>query len=216
MGKLEGCLVSTIEIEVENKDGKLLIRRKMRSKSFVANFLRIINLYMKTASLPSPSSAYGTAFSAGVRNLSNTAINTVVLSNYSNYPAAVLFIAAPASENAYGIKVGSGTSTPTANDYNLVAPISHGTGSGQLVHGGVSVEDVIIDGNTTYFRIIRTFSNSSGGSVTVNEIGLIMRTLANFPNTWDNVLLARDVLSSPVEVPDGATLTVRYILSVTT
>jgi hypothetical protein len=216
MGKLEGCLVSTVEIEVKDKDGKLLSKRKMRSKSFVANFLRVINLYAKTQGLPSYSTLYASAFSAGVKNHSGTSVNTVIISSYSDKPAPILFVAAPSSEPNYGIRVGSGTTTPTPNDYNLASPIAHGTGSGQLVYGAVTVEDVLINGNTISFRIIRTFSNSSGATVTVNEIGLSMRTLVGLWNAWDYVLLARDVLSSSVDVPDGATLTVRYILSVTT
>jgi len=216
MGKLEGCLVGTVEIELKDKDGKIILKKKFRSKSFVANFLRIINLYMKTQGLTSYSTLYATAFSAGVKNHSGTAVNTVIASAYSDKPAPILFVAAPSSEANYGIRVGSGSSTPTPTDYNLASPIAHGTGSGQLVYGSVSVEDVIIDGNTVYFRIIRTFSNSSGATVTVREIGLSMRTWVALWNTWDYVLLARDVLSSSVDVPNGATLTVRYILSTTT
>jgi hypothetical protein len=59
------------------------------------------------------------------------------------------------------------------------------------------------------FRVVRGFTNGSGGTITVKEIGLV---IANQKEglTLYNFLMARDVLGSPQDVPDGSTLTIRY------
>jgi hypothetical protein len=149
-------------------------------------------------------------------NHSNTAIGypDVAISGSDN--AFHLNVNATASSDAYGVRVGSGSTSPTPSDYNLATLISNGSGSGQLQYGATTVEAVTINGQTTSFRVIRTFSNSSGSTVTVREIGLSAKILVSTAPSFDYVLIARDVLGSAVDVPNGSTLTVRYILSTTT
>jgi hypothetical protein len=114
-----------------------------------------------------------------------------------------------------GIIVGTSDTSNNLTTYALGGKISHGTGSGQLVYGAESIEDVTNpSGNDLQFRITRTFTNNSGVTVTVKEVGLLIKK-------WDtsltsrSFLAARDVLPSAVDVPDGATLTIRYVVKIT-
>jgi hypothetical protein len=120
----------------------------------------------------------------------------------------------PSASSEYGLVVGSGTASNTVGTYALQSLISHGTGSGQLSYGSHTFEDLVVSGSTIYFRIIRTFTNNSGASITVNEIGLYAR-VQDSGGTARIFCIARDVLSTGVTVDNGKTLTVRYILSVT-
>jgi hypothetical protein len=60
----------------------------------------------------------------------------------------------------------------------------------------------------------RTFTNNSGATITVKEVGLLVKKQdsTGVSRSW---LAARDVLPSPVDVPDGATLTIRYVVKIT-
>jgi hypothetical protein len=65
---------------------------------------------------------------------------------------------------------------------------------------------------TWLFRVVRSFTNASGAAITVYEVGLIVA----LPRDWSYYacfLLARDVISGGINVPDGATLTLRYVIS---
>jgi hypothetical protein len=63
--------------------------------------------------------------------------------------------------------------------------------------------------------LIRTFTNSSGSAITVSEIGLSVRIKAAYMDTWAYILIARDLASPPISVPNGSTLTLRYLLNTT-
>jgi len=105
--------------------------------------------------------------------------------------------------------VGTGTTSVTRDDYTLEAQIPHGFGDNQLVYGEVTVEDVDGSPPDSIWRVLRTFTNESDATITVTEIGLIALVQGQ------PVLIARDVLDTPQDVPVFATLTVRYVFTVT-
>lgn len=111
----------------------------------------------------------------------------------------------------YGTVVGTGTNAVTMTDYELQTLIAHGTGAGQLQYGAVTFGSPTTDGKSRYFEFERTFTNGSGDSITVNEIGLhIYPTSVSY-----YFLFLRDVLPSGVVVADTQVLTVKYRVSVT-
>jgi hypothetical protein len=216
MKRLEGCLVGEVEVELRDRNGKIIYKKRFRSKSFVSNFLKILRTISYGYTGATSATMYFTSYSAGIKDHSGNDVLFPIFAENKTDPSYFFNLNAPASDANYGIRVGSGSTSPTADDYNLANPIAHGTGSGQLVYGATTIETVVVEGSSrTYFRIIRTFSNSSGATVTVREIGLSVKWSRPTVGYY-YALLARDVLSSAVDVPDGATLTVRYILSTTT
>jgi hypothetical protein len=74
---------------------------------------------------------------------------------------------------------------------------------------GTSTVEALTKDTTWQFRVVRTFTNNSGATITVREVGLFIQV--NTPTK--QVMLARDVITSPINVPAGSTLTMRYIIS---
>lgn len=121
------------------------------------------------------------------------------------------YVMAGAGVDAFGIQVGTGTTAPSNTDYSLESKITSGTGAGQLEYGSQQITDPAIIGEYVDLLLTRDFTNSSGGTVTVNEIGVAIR-VADSGGTWRYFLILRDVLSTPKDVLNGETLTVQYKL----
>ncbi len=117
----------------------------------------------------------------------------------------------PAGNTNYGIVAGTGINTVTMTDYALQTLIAHGTGAGQLSYGAVSFGNPTTSGKTRYFEFQRALTNSSGGSITVNEIGVYI-----YPTSQAYYYMyLRDVLGSGVQVDNGKVLTIKYRVTVT-
>jgi len=226
--KKEANLTVEYEIEVRDRDGKLIDTRKGKprillkseSKSLLKNFalaLRLIFMGKHGESITgnvtgqdgNPATFYGSAY--GYYNSTNWC------------EATVFSINADDDDDSYGIVVGQGTTPPTPDDYTMQSKIAHGTGSGQLDYGPHTFLDVVVNDNESSFKVSRVFTNNSGAVVNVQELGIIVYQYIYFrvSNTIKasneiKFLILRDVLGSPVSVPDGATLTVRYTFKVST
>jgi hypothetical protein len=198
---------AVIEYEIRDKNGKLLSKGKLPAKSWVGN---VIGILSGMISLWSGGS--GGSYFTSRSDLVDTsgAARPFTLGSYTS--SVTLGGCAPAGEATAGIVLGTSDTPVTLSQYNLQAPISHGTGSGQLSYGATTVES-LVKNTTWYFRVIRTFTNNSGASITVKEMGLIVRLGYGAGSFYFNAMLARDVLSTPVTIPNGSTLTVRYIIS---
>ena len=136
-------------------------------------------------------------------------------------------LTAPSGNSSYGIVVGSGASagsTPSPTQFKLVAQIPQGTSSGQIEYGAVSLTKPAASGQITQFTISRSFTNVSGSTINVTEIGLIVYvtgfnmigTTSGTTVSSDYFLIAYDIPSSAISVQNGQTLTITYTFSVTT
>jgi hypothetical protein len=198
---------AVIEYEVRDKNGKLLSKGKLPAKSWVGNIVGLLSSIMGVwGSLTGHYSADGRS------DLLDTGNNArpVVLGGINT----TLYVGgcAPAGETSAGILVGTSDMPVSIGQFNLQSTISHGTGANQLSYGATTVE-ALTKNTTWYFRVVRTFTNYSGASITVREIGLFVRLGLVVSPYYFSCMLARDVLSAPVTVPNGSTLTVRYIIS---
>jgi len=188
-----------IELEINDKDGRTIEKRTIEGHSWVVQFLKFIRGLF---------SGYIGQTTESIKATDGLEYNFP----YSNIELTTPlgYVKAGEGWDVYGIVVGTGTTPVDELDYKLESQIEHGTGSGQLYYGNTSVESISYD--TFSFRIIRTFTNESGASIQVNEIGLIMDWQIQ-DGSHHYALLARDVLDTPANVGDGQTLTVRYIIS---
>jgi len=209
MRKKEGLTLSLeYEVEVRDKSGKLISRQHGKSHSWLKQFIQMIMAEWQ--------------FASGGGNPPAVTINDETGTGRSMPPAysgtfnsCAWAINAPANSSEYGVKVGGGDTPNSLLTYALASPISHGTGLGQLVYGAHTIESVINpSGGDLTFRVTRVFTNNSGASVTVKEIGI---TTKRYDQTSTNrtFLFIRDVLPSPTSVPDGASLTIRYTVKIT-
>lgn len=194
------------EVFVRDKDGKVLSRSKGICRSWVANFLRWVNGWFTTGVI----AGYGDVYT--MNDIGNTGRTMPYTSTgyqgiNGRWRGAVGIV-------DVGIVVGTGTTPTTINDVALGTRIAHGAGGGQLVYNAQTSEALVVSAPNATVRHTRTFTNNSGASITVNEIGWYI-------GAWDSTSTERffcmvhDLLASPQAIPNGATLTVRYTVSVT-
>jgi hypothetical protein len=202
MGKGKNINVNVqVETEIRSKDGKLIKKSKQEAHSLLKNFACFLYALFGATSITRQNTGGGSGTFYGSRTPGISGENSPMKCN------------APSGTDAFGIQVGTSNTTVTRDDYRLGSKISHGSSAGQLAYGSMTVETVDGTPPASRFRLIRVFSNNTSDTITVREIGLVIR------NQWADVLtdflIARDVLTTPQDVPASATLTVRYIFEVT-
>jgi len=218
LAQAKGVMQAHIEVEVRNRYGRLITKRRVRSHSFVKNLLAMLRRFWITQ--VNNTAVFGDTIDISpTEPLDTSGVARGVTYGYVTGAGGIpsrytMRMDAQVGEVDSGIRVGTGTDTPTVNDVQLGIPILHGSGAGELSHGAVTLDSLQVAGGTVSLKIIRTFTNNSGSSIDVKEIGLHLKCLIALA-THATIMIARDVLGSPVTVPNGATLTVRYILSTT-
>jgi hypothetical protein len=198
------------EIEVKDKTGKLLKRYETPAKSWLKQFITILKGEFATRH----GTTVGNA-NASVTDETGTARSYPLASSSGYGTVCNLSTLGDTGDVSQGIIVGTSDTPNVLGTYALGGKIAHGTSSGQLVYNPETVEDVTNpSGNDLQFRLTRTFTNNSGATITVKEVGLLVKKwdASSTSRSW---LVARDVLPSPVDVPDGATLTIRYVVKIT-
>lgn len=205
-------------VEKFNADGQLLDSWKKSSKSFVLNFIKILYRAM----------SQDVGDDANMLSVFDITNNPQIASHYTNlfYCAGVSgksrqWIKSWYHQYVYGeylgIVVGTGSTAVSPGQTKLVTPIAHGTGAGELEYFGMLVmdeSDFNVDAGVdeAYFEIERIFRNASGGSITIEEIGI--NTLAIAPGVVSNLVfcILRDV--DTIEVADGEYLKIKYRIKV--
>jgi len=190
---MKGLMKVKVEIEVKDKNGNVKEKRTFQSKSWVKNWIYMLNM----------------CFMYGDVTLKNVNGDDVTYRG-----AGVVFDArAGEGDDTKGIVVGSSGVEWDKEQYNLQSKISNGNLSGQLLYGGETIENVVDDPSKPYFRIVRTFTNESGETVTIRELGVVVR---NAYDTTENLfLILRDIPVYPINVDDGYSVTIRYMFTVT-
>jgi len=196
-------LRAEIIIERYDRKGQLLEKIKQKSRSFLKQFIQLIEVQANQASK--------TITDIGGTDRTVGQLDT----NLFCTPGGGHGYVDPAQRNVQveniGVVVGSGTTAVTPTDTKLETKIAHGTGSGQLVHLGCGLKPVVISGSDAYIDLVRFFENQSGGNVTVNEVGIYA---IGASSQW-GFCICRDVLASSITVADGQLLKVRYRIKVT-
>jgi len=179
-----------------DKRGKLVKERRFKSKSFLLNYAKMM----------------GAIF--GLRS------DTFVLDDgtkatqygYSDEWKFRCQMKTGAGIENIGIVIGRGTTPVSVEDYCLADKITHGTGVGQMNYGSCDVSAIGYTPNWSRVIVSRTFTNLSGASIDVNEIGSYLYTRSKVGGVDREVrfLCLRDVLPTTDTVPDGYTYTVSY------
>ena len=109
------------------------------------------------------------------------------------------------SDNTLYLKVGTGTTTPTGNDYELAT-----------VNTDISCDAVVAGVSANYTKTYTaTFSNPTSSDIVVTEVGLYGRVVyLHFGSPgYIDCLFDRTVLSTPITIPAGESKTITYELS---
>jgi len=104
------------------------------------------------------------------------------------------------------IQIGQSDYAFSPSQYSLISPIA----TFDVSSSGVSVSDNGITITATF-----TSSWTASSDVTVREVGLILKVCTFGTNSYSNVLLARDVLSTPVSLASGDVISISYQVSFT-
>ncbi len=134
---------------------------------------------------------------------SNCPIGAGALRYVWNTTVNALSTLATTSTNGLGyIVLGNGTTEPTPEDYRLESQITT----------NLSCDSVSVSRNTTVKTYTATFSNSGTSDITVTEVGYVSRIIYKYSN-YDDFLMDRTVLDTPITIPAGESRTVTYELS---
>jgi hypothetical protein len=175
--------------------------RRQLSRSFVRRFLELL-LGL---------GAYPVSMGTGAFMYSSAPVQTLDTSN--TLRTLLTFFGALAPQGSVdGIQIGNGTAPVTWNDYKLASPIPHSPSG--VVYGAMSYSNIVDEPAGGSFRLIRAFTNNGATAITITEVGLAARAVASGVG-FVQILLARDLLSTPVIIAPGATATIRYIIRVT-
>lgn len=208
-------IYASIGIVCRDHNGETVSEREEPAHSFTRNFGK--GVY---------ASFLRSVVSGAYRNTSGSTVAAFIRHNYYSGEGRYTSYASgwflhPAGEGVYcGIVVGSSGAGFDIGQYNLQSPISHGVAAGNLQYAAQMYPSVVVaeDQSSISLVLARDFGNASGSDVTIAEVGLIGYP----PNTTSpahgqysshtNVLLTRDVLDTPVVVPDGGVVRVSHIL----
>jgi len=221
--KLHNNIDIRLTVAVKDKNGKIIKQHKQRSHSFLMNFMATIATAMLNP-YPNLSQYYYFRVTNGT---------WYSWDDYNTIIRALFEVMDGANDSTYGIVVGTGTTPPTPNDFELTNQIVNGTGSGQLLYNAVTTSPaggtspisaqsttptsgvLSPSGNTTSIQISRTFQNQSGASITVSEVGIISKAMA-YNNATVTFLIIHDLLSSAITIPNMSVMAITYTISVTT
>jgi len=219
-------------LERLDKDYRLLKRKEQQSRSFTKSFIQL--LYVAHAQIQN-SDPYTMKDITNIdRGVDGQSENTNIRRSKAN-----LRISAPGGgtglwcsigrgdggatwplqtileSEKVGIVVGTGTNTVTPTDVALQTKIVHGRAAGQLEYGGCELLNIVFVNPNGEFTIRRYFTNASGSSITVNEVG-IYAPGTDYGDHWAwSFLIARDLVSPGVAVADAEILRVTYVLQIT-
>jgi hypothetical protein len=196
------------EVILKDRDGKVVKRFKRKSDSWLRGFIAILRAYMMQRYSASVTTVNITDETGNARTMPDTV---------SPSPISVVYLCTngDSGDVSQGIAVGTSDTANSLTTYTLGSKISHGTGSGQLIYSPMTFEDITNPSNgILQFRMTRVFTNNSGADITVKEMGLLAKIIDSTGNPR-SFLFARDVLSTAITIPDGYSLTLRYIVKIT-
>lgn len=212
-----------LEVEM-TREGKSLLHKRQRSRSFVRNAYNI--LFSQAAAAEADDTTFGPGL-INAKDISGAIAKRDTPISWIPLDASSLGNGFRGNEGVFnhGIVLGLGTSAESFEDYYLNGPvIPNGNGSGQLNYNPT---EALIKGwsagtRTLSNSIKRYINNNSGGQINGwGEIILIGKV--NFAYSYGNltgwwydsyyVVLSRDLLSSPVNIPDKAQVKVIYTIS---
>lgn len=121
-------------------------------------------------------------------------------------------ISAPSATTTRSLVVGTGVTAVAFTDTKLVTQIADGTSAGQLSYGAGVVNLPSSDATSTTLIITRPFSNASGGTITVREIG-IYALMSDTAGSLRQMCIVRDLAT--IALSNGDLLTLNYILKTT-
>jgi len=194
-----------------NDNGLIKKTRKKLSRSFVKGFMQMLYAAFGNASINAITNKneliaiYTDAFGGG----SSFGGSTIFDSNQSIPSSGFLVTTGYANGDFLGIVVGTGTTPVDIADAYVLIPIEDGTSTSQLEYLGSSGYGYTVSDPNASFVLERYFRNSSGGTITINEVGVCIS------NDKHSYLVIRDIVSPGEAVGNGEYLKITYTIQIT-
>ena len=201
--KLVGSVIDSnickVFITFETKDmfGNITEIHVQRAHSFIEWFLSILGTLQSSTSIAA------------------SAINILGAANTLSNNAGSFSTSGIAGADTQGIVVGTGTTANTPTTYQLATIIPVGVATGELSYAADAFLAPIVSGNNVSFVTSRQFSNTSGASITINEVGEYASCYSSTLASFTYFLMIRDVLTSPITVANSSTTTATYSIQIT-
>jgi len=185
-----------IEAKVYDKEGHLIQYHRQPMRSLTQYFLALMAIPI-----------LATYQSASINSAPSLLVNVLGLPSNAGccYSANISW--------DWSIQLGSGTQAFSLSLSSLAAPISNGTGAGELVYGTLSVS---YSGSTILVSV--QVSNTTSTTVSVTEIGLAGTIYIQYNNgsiNKYNFLFSYDTFSTAVSVPGYGMAVFQITLSFT-
>ncbi|QDR80237.1 hypothetical protein [Sporomusa termitida] len=201
--------------KVESLDGGVLHDHDERGHSWVRNAYNWLTSQM--CAVNAASTTYGAGYLAmkqinGTVSGSGYAIGMPTVNNSIELAGQGF---SGAVNTATGLVVGTGTAAFDFEQHTLEAIINNGTNAGELLYLAFNPIVKNYDSSTSTYSVThsRYFTNNSGGDIVVSEVGIYTPRIY-VANGTGIAMVTRDVLETPVTVPDLARLTVTYTIGV--
>lgn len=186
-------------VKITDRNGKLITDKTRESESFVIGFLGLLEGIIR-----------GSAGASTVKDILGSDEDFPDGSNDAGY---IFKLAANDDSDTFGIIVGTGNTPPTNTDFVIETKIDHGVAAGELDYNAVGVVAAAEVGDNIDLQVNRSFTNSSGGSITVEEIAIYAQATETGAAA-KYLCIIRDVTGG-VAVANGQTLTVTYTFRTT-
>jgi len=199
---LEAYVTWTTHLGTAYKCPIVMAEKTQPSRSFVSNMIGFF--YVNSAN-----NATATGDTVPTKVISGTATALAAGANFYINHGNPGTLAAPA-----GLVVGTGSGVNTSPTQSALGTlIQSGVTSGTLQYGNMTNQKMTTSGQDTTMLISRQFTNSSGGSITVNEVGLYANTTAASNSAASTWMIARDLVTQTITNGNSATCT--YTIKVT-
>jgi hypothetical protein len=198
-------MVKMIELVVTDREGRVIRRVAVNEDLFnkalersnndfsTAWFIRILRALFEPLSTSGVSSASYTDTTGTARTQD---FKKPMYSTGTGCPSLNDFLSTVSCYNRLWVSCGTGTTPPTRTDYKLESEVAEGVAS-LTVSEDIGV--ITVAGAFTFTA-----------DTVISEIGLKWEGTVSGSSTCGKVLLDRTVLSTPITVPAGTTLTVVY------
>lgn len=133
------------------------------------------------------------------------------VSCYNNDGMNINMAKAASTKTGYtdNIRIGSGTTPATFNDYNLESHITSGFSASYSQISKTFTEEGAV------WSVIHTITNTSSSPLTVGEIGCFAGIKTTSSGSYNAVMIDRTVLDTPVTIPVNGVAQITYTITFT-
>lgn len=193
---LEASVTWTHHLGTQSKCPIIMRQTIQPSRSFVSNMMGFI--YMNFAN-----AATATGDTVPTKLISGTSTALTASNNFMLNQGTPGTLAAPA-----GLVVGTGSGVNTSPTQSALGTIiQSGVAGSTLQYGAMSNQKMTTSGQDTTMLCSRQFTNSSGGSITINEVGLYANTTSASNTAGSTWMIARDLVTQTITNGNSATCT---------